>query len=117
MHAPRHLRSPQPLGRRLAALGLFALQGAIAVSPLLEQRSEVRLAAHAEQNGTRHDNAHNEETCALCSARAQTSMPATVAGAMETLRGSIVASLDSYNAPTRRDSSPRHSRAPPTLPA
>jgi len=63
---------------RLTSLAVLFLQGAMALSPLAEPRDEARLSAHAEQDGTRHVNLHNEATCVLCSARAQTSMPAPV---------------------------------------
>jgi hypothetical protein len=65
----RALRRSLHRGRRLTALALIALQGAIALSPLWERSSEGRLAAHTEQDGARHVGLHNEETCIVCAVR------------------------------------------------
>jgi hypothetical protein len=62
-------RRSRLLGHRLVALALFALQGAIATSPLWERGSEGKLGMHAEQQGSHHAGLHNEDACAVCSVR------------------------------------------------
>ncbi|MFI5309694.1 MAG: hypothetical protein ACHQQ3_00560 [Gemmatimonadales bacterium] len=109
------LRGPRRGMLRVASLALLALQGAVVASPLVEPRGEGRLGAHAEQDGARHLNLHNEATCALCSARAQTSMPGQVTPDIECLRAQVVAALETYAAPTREDAHGTLSRAPPPV--
>jgi hypothetical protein len=100
---------------RVASLALVALQGAVAVSPLIEPRTEALLGAHAEPDGARHVNLHNEATCALCSARAQTSMPAHVTPGIECARQQAIAALETHAAPSREDAHYNLSRAPPLV--
>ena len=107
------LRDPRRKLLRLASLALLALQGAVALSPLVEGRSEQRLGAHAEQDGARHLNLHNEDTCALCSARAQTAMPAEPAPAIAGAALKVVAAMETYAAPAREQAHHNRSRAPP----
>jgi len=58
------LRTHQWL-RRAVALALFALQGAVALSPLADAAHTDR-PQHAEESGAAHRYAHDESTCALC---------------------------------------------------
>ncbi|MFI5311391.1 MAG: hypothetical protein ACHQQ3_09175 [Gemmatimonadales bacterium] len=109
------LRGPRRRLLRIASLALVALQGAVLVSPLLEERYETRLDCHTEPDGTQHVNLHNEATCALCSARAQTSMPAQASPEIACPRLQIVAALESYAAPAREDTHNHRSRAPPLV--
>jgi hypothetical protein len=109
-----HLSHPRrSLGQRLAAVALFALQGAMALSPLWEPGSEARLSAHAEQDGARHLNLHNEATCALCTVRAQTSMPAAASPPIVASQVHIAVASVAYAAPVAGASSTNHARAPP----
>lgn len=57
------------LGPRVVAFALFTLQGAMALSPFWESASQGRLGMHAEQQGSRHSDLHNEDGCAVCSVR------------------------------------------------
>lgn len=109
------LRGPRRRFLRVASLALLALQGAVVASPLAEARSEGRLGAQAEQDGARHLNLHNEATCALCSARAQTSMPAHVTPGIECARLQAIAALETHAAPSREDAHYNLSRAPPLV--
>ena len=109
------LRRPRSSVRRLVALALFALQGGIVASPFMEPRSEGRLSAHAEQDGARHVNLHNEATCALCSVRAQTSMPAQGATEIACPRHETGTAMESYAAPSCEDAPNNLSRAPPLV--
>jgi hypothetical protein len=109
------LRGPRRRLLRVASLALLALQGAVVASPLVEVRSEGHLGAHAEQDGTRHLNLHDAATCALCSARAQTSMPAQVTPEIDCPRLQVVAALETYAAPSREDAHYNLSRAPPLV--
>lgn len=54
------------LVRRVVALALFALQGAMALSPIAESVHTNRAHMHIEAPGTRHPYEHDESTCALC---------------------------------------------------
>ncbi|HLA90536.1 MAG TPA: hypothetical protein VJL28_08910 [Gemmatimonadaceae bacterium] len=113
----RLLRRPRPWARRVAGGALLALHGALVLSPLVEPRSDGRGTAHVEQDGTRHVNVHNESTCALCSARTQTSMPAPGAAPLASARPRIRAACLTYAARLRDDTPTNLSRAPPLLPA
>jgi hypothetical protein len=62
------LRRVELWPRRSLALLMLVLQVGIAIAPLAE-RDGRRTVTHAEQRGTRHTRAHNEETCALCAVR------------------------------------------------
>lgn len=55
--------------RRVTAVALLALQVALVLAPLGEQRSEVRRDSHIESLGSRHLFAHDEATCTVCSVR------------------------------------------------
>jgi hypothetical protein len=105
---------PRSLAQRLAAVALFALQGAMALSPLWEPGSEARMSAHAEQDGARHLNLHNEATCALCSVRAQTSMPSPPAQSFGGSHIRIVMVTEAYTAPPAVVFSTNLARAPPS---
>ena len=102
---------------RCASLAVLAMQWAVALSPLAEPHSEGRMSAHAEQDGTRHVNLHNEATCVLCSARAQSSMPAALADTLASTRPRVVAARVTHAALSRDDAPTNRSRAPPRLPA
>jgi hypothetical protein len=107
------LRGPRRRFYRFASLALIAVQGAIALSPLVERRGEVRLGAHAEQDGARHVQAHNESTCALCMARAQTSMPAQGVPQGIQAQLQVVAAPEVFAGPPRAVPRDNLSRAPP----
>ena len=113
---PRLTRFAPNVWRRTAAAALVALQAVIAVSPVLEQRDEVRPYAHVEAQGSRHLAAHDEETCTVCTVRTllgdvpaepaaliTTATTGRVAFSYEAVVGSTGLALDN------------HSRAPPAL--
>ena len=106
-------RRPDSWGRRLAASVLFALQIAVAISPLWESRGDGPLSAHAERNGARHVNAHDEATCALCSARAQASLTAFVAAPLAAPAMYLVPARLAGAAASRVTTATNCSRAPP----
>ena len=99
--------------RRFAAVALFALQASVVSSAIWERQSHGRLSAHVEQDGTRHLNLHDESTCALCSQRAQSSMPAPAATPGVSGGQKIVPTLRTYSPPARIATATNHSRAPP----
>jgi hypothetical protein len=92
------------------------LQVVIATSALWEPRKEVRLGNHVEQDGARHLDMHNEATCALCSARAQSSLPTLPEPALQGTHEVVVIAARQYDTPALTESSPLRSRAPPFLP-
>jgi hypothetical protein len=74
----RHIVIDRRAFNRTAALVVLALQVGIAASPVWEERPGVRLGAHAEEQGSRqHAEQHNEESCVVCAARAQSQTPAS----------------------------------------
>src|ERR1039457_3568584 len=85
--------------RKIALVALFALQGAIAVSPLLETTEKGRLGAHTEEQGARHKYQHDEATCAVCSVRAMHSSPARGSPAIACERKPWIAALEAPRAP------------------
>ena|ERR1017187_10600632 len=110
----RALRRSLLRGRRLTALALLALQGGIALSPFWEKSSEGRLAAHTEQDGTRHVGLHNEDTCIVCATR--TMHAASTARTIEIVfapRMLIVASVAPRAIPPHEPARTNLSRAPP----
>jgi hypothetical protein len=109
------LRRPNAWRRKLALAALFAIQGAIAVSPLLEPTEKGRLGAHTEERGAQHKYQHDEATCAVCSVRAMHSSPAQASPAVACERESWIAALGAPRAPNRRVDPTTLPRAPPRL--
>lgn len=110
---PRHVRA---LIRRVALCVLFALQGSVALSPLLEPRDTRAPAAHMERTGERHLNVHNEATCMLCAARALHAAPSVPAApVMLNARLNLYPSQSPTAVPTFDDFGSHPSRAPPRL--
>ncbi len=110
---PRHARA---LIRRVTLCALFALQGSLALSPLLEPRDTRAPAAHMERTGERHLNVHNESTCMLCAARALHAAPSLPAApAMVGARLSLYPSQSTGAVPALDDFGSHPSRAPPRL--
>jgi hypothetical protein len=107
------LRRQSGWHRKLALVVLFALQGAITLSPLLEVTERGRLGAHAEERGAQHKYQHDEATCAVCAVRSLHSSPARTCPAIECERVRTVAALDAPWAPARRIISAALPRAPP----
>ncbi len=101
--------------RRAAALGLFALQAMVALSPVAEHRGAERLQSHVEETGSSHPWAHDEAACPLCAVR---SMHATVPDKPAPhVDGGPPAQLvmrAALAAPAAPVPSANHSRAPPT---
>ena len=102
--------------RRTAAAALFALQGVLAVSPVLERRHEVQRDAHVEAQGSRHLFAHDEATCTVCAARSLLGdvppqpaglLPAATSRCVEIAYSAVVLSVER--------ALDNHSRAPPVL--
>ncbi len=94
---------------------LFALQGAITVSPLLEPTEKGRLGAHAEEQGAQHKYQHDETTCAVCAVRSLHSSPPQGCPAITCERLQTVAVLDTPVAPSRPSDPTTLPRAPPRL--
>jgi hypothetical protein len=102
--------------RRVVALALFALQGAVALSPVVERGQSERPQTHVEERGAVHPFAHNDATCALCSVR---SMHAAVAarpsGLVAAPRQHGLMTLVALVAPTPDGGPSNLSRAPPSF--
>jgi len=94
---------------------LFALQGAITLSPLLEPNEKGRMPVHVEQQGATHRYQHNEATCAICAVRALHSSPAHSGPAIPCERQGTASALDAPVAPGRRVDPTTLPRAPPRL--
>ncbi len=108
-------RRPNGWIRQFALVVLFALQGAITLSPLLEANEKGRMGAHAEEQGAQHKYQHDETTCAVCAVRSLHSSPAQVCPAIMCERQHTVAALDTPVAPSRRVDPTALPRAPPHL--
>jgi hypothetical protein len=92
----------------------MALQGGIALSPLWEARSEVRLDTHAEQDGTRDVGLHNEATCIVCAVRTlHAAASARTFDFVTAPRMLVVASFAARAIPSRDPARTNLSRAPP----
>ena len=109
------LRRPNGWRRKTALLALLALQGAIALSPLLEPTEKGRLGAHAEEQGAQHKYQHDEATCAVGSVRAMHSSPAQPSPAVACERETWIAALEAPGAPDHRLDPTTLPRAPPRL--
>jgi hypothetical protein len=107
------LRRNSGLPRQLALAVLFALQGAITLSPLLEVTERGRMGAHAEERGAQHKYQHDESTCAVCAVRSLHSAPPQNCPPIACQRQQTVAVLDAPWAPARRVMSSVLPRAPP----
>ncbi len=92
---------------------LFALQGAITLSPLLEPNEKGRMPVHVEQQGATHRYQHNEATCAICAVRSLHSSPAQTCPAIACDRQQTVAALDAPVTPAFRVDPTALPRAPP----
>jgi hypothetical protein len=112
---PRSLRLLTGWRRQVALAALFALQGAIALAPLLETNEKGRMGAHAEQKGAQHKYQHDETTCAACAVRSLHSSPAQSCPAIACERQQSMAALDAPVAPARRTDPTVLPRAPPRL--
>jgi hypothetical protein len=99
--------------RQIALAVLFALQGAIALAPLLEASEKGRMGAHAEQRGAQHKYQHDDRTCAVCAVRSLHSSPAQSCPAIACERQQTVAALDARVSPARRVAPTALPRAPP----
>jgi hypothetical protein len=101
--------------RQFALALLFALQGAITLSPLIEPSEKGRMGAHAEERGARHKYQHDESTCAVCAVR---SLHAAATQSSPPIIGERVytaAALDMPVASTGRADVTVLPRAPPQL--
>ncbi len=100
--------------RRITALALLALQGAIAASPLWEPKLEAPLRAHVEREAARHPGTHNDATCGICAIRLMSaSLPIRVVHAGAS-RAQLQHAATEASAPAARDAAPANlSRAPP----
>jgi hypothetical protein len=101
--------------RQLALVLLFALQGAITLSPLIEPSEKGRMGAHAEERGARHKYQHDEATCAVCAVRSLHAAATQTAAPIIGERVQTAAALDTPVAPTRRADATVLPRAPPQL--
>ena len=100
----------------MAAAALFALQGGLAVSPVLERRHEVQRDAHVEAQGSRHLFAHDEATCTVCAARSLLGdVPPQPAGLLPDATSRCVAIAYSAVVLSVERALDNHSRAPPVL--
>ncbi|MHB1312570.1 MAG: hypothetical protein ACYC3L_11200 [Gemmatimonadaceae bacterium] len=100
--------------RRIAALALFALQGAVALSPIAEPVHTGRPVAHVEEQGSTHVYSHDESTCAVCIVGSLHALvPGGTAGIATPPGRHDVLSLVSRAAPAPDVVPANHSRAPP----
>ncbi len=114
MHRPPSLPSLTPRRLRVTAFLLLVLQGLLAAGPLLEPRHVTDVPrVHAEQKDAQHAGMHNEDSCALCSARTQVSMPAAMNPPLAPTDGVAIALRERRLAPAVVEQSSRNSRAPP----
>lgn len=113
MRIRRLLRTLRPHARRAFAAGVIALQFGVITSSVWEARTERRLDAHAEENGTRHLDQHSEDTCGLCAAHTLASMPSAGAQGPEVRDTVQAAIVGSQFAPSLTLRSTTFSRAPP----
>ena len=110
---------PRPWRTRSVALLLLVLQGLIAATPFVERRSVSDLPRiHVEQKDAPHLDLHNDDTCALCSVRAEfATPPGAVCPLVETGRPQLVSAGD-VDASRSTDARVGNlSRAPPPLTA
>jgi len=115
MRIRRLLRTIRPYARRAFAAGVVALQLGVITSAVWEARTERRLDAHAEENGTRHLDQHREDTCGLCAVSTLASMPS--AGTQGPVGRDAVdaATVRSQSAVSLTRRSTTFSRAPPAI--
>ena len=109
------LRRPNGWSRRFALAALFALQGAIALAPLVEPSEKGRLGAHAEGQGAQHKYQHDESTCAVCAVRSMHSAPAQSAPPVVHEHEHSVALAETPAAPSLGADITALPRAPPQL--
>jgi hypothetical protein len=102
---------------RSVALLLLVLQGLIAASPFYEPRNVADLPrVHMEQKDAPHVDLHNEDTCAVCSARAVfATLPGPVCPLIEAGRQLVVAAAAAEVSPSADARVGTLSRAPPSL--
>lgn len=113
--ARRLLRTARPWARRLLGALVLGLQAAVAGLAAWEPRAELRLGVHTEQDGTNHVGMHNEATCALCSARAQSSLPTLPEPTLVAPQQVAVIAALRHDAPSVAEAYSLHSRAPPSF--
>ena len=101
--------------RQLALVLLFALQGAITLSPLIEPSERGRMGAHAEERGAQHKYQHDEATCAVCAVRSLHAAAAQSSVPVISERVHTAAALNTPVAPARRADATLLPRAPPQL--
>ncbi len=109
------LRAARRHSRHIAAALIVSLQLGVATSAVWEGRAERRLDTHVEENGTRHLDQHNEDTCALCSVRTQTPMPADLADRVVAGGEAGVGPAGSHRSVPSAQARTTLSRAPPAL--
>jgi len=101
--------------RQFALVLLFALQGAITLSPLIEPSEKGRMGAHAEERGAQHKYQHDEATCAVCAVRSLHAAATQSAEPIIAERVHTAAALNTPLAPARRADATLLPRAPPQL--
>ncbi len=110
------LRRIPPAARRIAALALLLLQGALVISPLWEPAGTVSLVTHIEETGARHFDVHDDATCAVCQWRLLDSAPSAPAFLLDALVQRHAVPVDAYTlGAVREQSHGTRTRAPPTL--
>ena len=102
---------------RSVALLLLVLQGLIAASPFYEPRNVADLPRiHMEQKDAPQVDLHNDDTCAVCSARAVfATLPGPVCPLIDADRQSIGAAAAAEQSPSADTRVGTLSRAPPSL--
>jgi hypothetical protein len=102
--------------RRVVALALFALQGAVALSPAVERGQTERPQTHVEERGAVHPFAHDDATCALCSVRSMhAAVPARPSGVVSPPGLQRLLTLVALVAPAPDGGPSNLSRAPPSV--
>ena len=111
--------SLRPLSWRVRSVAflLLVLQGLIAASPFYEPRNVADLPRiHMEQKDAPHVDLHNEDTCAVCSARAVfATLPGPICPLIDAGRQAIVSAAAAQLAPSADARVGTLSRAPPSL--
>jgi len=100
--------------RRVAAFALFALQGAVALSPMAEPAHSSRPTSHVEEQGSTHLYGHDESACAVCALGSMhAAIPERPAGIATPTGRDHVMPLARRAAPAPDAAPTNHSRAPP----
>jgi hypothetical protein len=102
--------------RRTVALALFALQGAVALSPFAESAHAGRAQTHIEERGARHPYQHDGSTCVLCLVRSlHAAVPSRPWNGATGLGWQRAASFVALAAPVPDVEPTNLSRAPPVV--